>query len=218
VPERPKAVLFDLGEVVLRIKTDQLLASIRAASPRLDEATMLAELRNEGSRHHAYERGEISGQDFHAHLQSAYGMTWTYGEWLRHWNDYFLPNRPMDILLAKLRGQAPLWALSNTNPEHYRHVRREYRVFDAFEGIITSYEAGLRKPDPRIYQLALDRMGRQAHEVVFIDDLEANIAAARGLGLLAFHYTFNDLELKAYLKGLGFTIPEWESRPSSAAC
>jgi HAD superfamily hydrolase (TIGR01509 family) len=218
VAERPKAVLFDVGNVLLRLKTEAFIAALQEACPSLDKATMMAELRSPQSPHMAYERGEISGEAFHAHFRDIYGLPWDYGRWLSHWNDYFLPNRPMDILVAKLRPQAELWALSNTNAEHYSHFKRAYRLFDAFKEVIGSHQHGLRKPDARLYAIALGRMGLPPASVLFIDDLPANVEAAAALGMPAFQYSFNDLELKAFCVELGFEISPWESRPSPFSC
>ena len=53
----------------------------------------------------------------------------------------------------------------------------------AFDHIIVSADVGLIKPDPRIYQLSLERVGCQAHEAIFIDDRKINIDAAQALGI-----------------------------------
>lgn len=54
--------------------------------------------------------------------------------------------------------------------------------------IVDSSEVGLAKPDPQIYELLLDRLGRQGPEVAYFDDLEENIPPARALGIQAFLY------------------------------
>ena len=56
-------------------------------------------------------------------------------------------------------------------------------VDDMFDVIVDSSEVGMRKPDPRIYQLALDQLGVAADRSVFLDDAAGNIAAARALGM-----------------------------------
>lgn len=218
MPIKPEAILFDVGNVLLRLKTDEFLRAVEGACPALDRATMLAELRQEGSRHHAYEKGEITGEGFHAHMVSRFGMRWSYAEWLRQWNDYFLPNRPMEVFLAKLKSQARFWGLSNTNAEHYAYMRQNFRFFDAFEGVIGSHQVGLRKPDPRIYRAAAQKIGLPAGKILFIDDLQANVDAGLAEGMQAFRYAFNDLELKEFCKILGFVFAEWDSLPSSMAC
>lgn len=57
-------------------------------------------------------------------------------------------------------------------------------VDDLFEIVVDSCQVGMRKPDPRIFHMALDQLGNPApHETVFIDDFEGNIIAAEKLGM-----------------------------------
>ncbi|MDH4168482.1 MAG: HAD family phosphatase [Acidimicrobiia bacterium] len=56
-------------------------------------------------------------------------------------------------------------------------------VDELFDVVVDSSAAGIRKPDPAIYRLALDRLGIEAHQAVFVDDLPGNVAAARALGI-----------------------------------
>jgi HAD superfamily hydrolase (TIGR01509 family) len=57
---------------------------------------------------------------------------------------------------------------------------------DAFDLMIISSEAKLMKPDIGIFQLALDQSGVAADEAVFIDDMDANVEAARSMGMAGF--------------------------------
>jgi epoxide hydrolase-like predicted phosphatase len=54
--------------------------------------------------------------------------------------------------------------------------------------LIISAEVGLAKPDPRIYQLALEKLGVQAGDSIFLDDFKENVEAARAVGMLAIHF------------------------------
>ncbi len=62
--------------------------------------------------------------------------------------------------------------------------RRMVPVDELFEVVIDSSAVGIRKPDPRIFQLALDALAVPAHEAVFVDDHPGNIAAAEALGMV----------------------------------
>ncbi len=66
-------------------------------------------------------------------------------------------------------------------------VKREYD--DAFDAMIISAEVGVAKPDPRIYQLALEKLGVAASESVFLDDFLENVAGDRAVGMQAIHFT-----------------------------
>jgi len=123
----------------------------------------------------------------------------------------------MEALVARLRGQARFWALSNTNAQHLEHLRLNFRVFDTFEGITASHELGAAKPEPALYQAAIAGLGLAPQEILYLDDIPAYIEAGRGQGLQAFHYTFNDDELRRRLLGLGFTLPPLDGA-SAMAC
>ena len=61
-------------------------------------------------------------------------------------------------------------------------------VDDIFEVIVDSAFVGMRKPDPEIYRLTLDRLGVAAERCVFVDDFEINCEAAAALGMTAVHF------------------------------
>ena len=66
----------------------------------------------------------------------------------------------------------------------------------------SSGEVGLAKPDPRIFSLLLERIGRPAEECVFIDDLAANIQVAAELGFKTILYVSPErlkMQLKRFL-------------------
>lgn len=62
------------------------------------------------------------------------------------------------------------------------------KIADAFDEIVVSAEVGIMKPDPRIYHLALQRLGIAPQEAVFVDDFRENVEAARAIGMHAVHF------------------------------
>lgn len=76
----------------------------------------------------------------------------------------------------------PLYALSNWPAEKFRQVRHKFPFFEWFDDLLISGEVGLAKPDPRIFTLLLERIGRPARECIYIDDSAANVAVAQSLG------------------------------------
>ena len=93
-------------------------------------------------------------------------------------------------ILATLRERGtPLYALTNWSAETYPYVEHRYDFMTWFKGIVVSGREGMKKPDPRIFHLLLDRYNLDATETVFIDDSAANIAAAQEVGLHALLFT-----------------------------
>jgi 2-haloacid dehalogenase len=86
-------------------------------------------------------------------------------------------------LLADLKAHGyPLFALSNWSAETFHYARDRFAFLGWFDGIVISGEARVMKPDPKIFEVLLGRAGRRADQCLFIDDSEANVAAAQRLG------------------------------------
>jgi 2-haloacid dehalogenase len=93
-------------------------------------------------------------------------------------------------ILAELnaRGQ-PLYALSNWSAETFPHARERFDFLGWFRGTVISGEEGVRKPGSAIFHLLFQRYSIDPAEAVFIDDAQANVTAARSIGLEALRFT-----------------------------
>jgi 2-haloacid dehalogenase len=92
-------------------------------------------------------------------------------------------------LMRRLRGAGrPVYALSNFAAVKFAIARRMYDFLNEFDDAVISGHVGAVKPDPRIYQILFERVGRRPHELVFVDDSLRNVEAARALGMPAIHF------------------------------
>jgi epoxide hydrolase-like predicted phosphatase len=78
--------------------------------------------------------------------------------------------------------------LSNAWDDLRQTLHERWNIDGLFDELIISAEVKMVKPDPRIFHLALERLGVRPAEAVFIDDIEENIEAARREGLCAIQY------------------------------
>lgn len=78
--------------------------------------------------------------------------------------------------------------LSNAPDDARRLLTEDYPIIDYFDGVIISAEVGVMKPDPKIYQLAAASVGVTVEEALFVDDVMANVAGARAVGMAALHF------------------------------
>lgn len=86
-------------------------------------------------------------------------------------------------ILDELKGAGYyLCALSNWSAETIPLVQDKYPFFNKFEQMVISGRVKVKKPDPKIYQILLERIGRPAEQCLFIDDSPKNTAAAAQLG------------------------------------
>ncbi len=91
-------------------------------------------------------------------------------------------------LIRRLRGRYKLAVLSNS-PLGLAQWLAEWGILDLFDIVVCSGDEGVVKPDPAIFELALERLGVAPQEAVFIDDYAGHVEAARSLGLHAIHFT-----------------------------
>jgi 2-haloacid dehalogenase len=106
-------------------------------------------------------------------------------------------------ILAELRDRGtPLYGLTNFSAETYPPTYERFEFLRWFRGILVSGEVGVIKPDPRIFELLIERFRIEPQRAVYIDDVEANIAAARRFGIHAIQFT-NPVALRAELATLG---------------
>ena len=96
-------------------------------------------------------------------------------------------------LLDELRAAAvPCYALTNFSAELFPRARQRYPFLHAFNGVVVSGREGVIKPDPAIYRRLLARYSLDPARTFFVDDVQANIDAARRLGLVAHRFTGPD--------------------------
>lgn len=106
-------------------------------------------------------------------------------------------------ILEELRRRGlRLYALTNFSRETWPLAKARFECLSWFEDVIVSGEHGIVKPDPRIFELAIERCRLDPARTAFIDDVAANVEAARACGLRAIQFTEPE-KLRADLTACG---------------
>lgn len=139
------------------------------------------------------ERGEVSEDEFLSLLAGGLAPLLDHEPHLHRFRELFIgalePNPPMIALLRELKaGGLRMAMLTNNVREWEPQWRPMLPVDEIFETVVDSAFVGYRKPEARIYEIALERLGLDAAECAFVDDLLPNIEAARELGFTAVHF------------------------------
>lgn len=115
------------------------------------------------------------------------------------------PNQAMIDYMRGLRERGYRLAICTNNVREWERTwRAMLPVDEIFDLVVDSAFVGVRKPDPRIYTLTLERLGVPAEQALFIDDIDINCDAARALGMLAIHFRDTEQaqsEIEAALRG-----------------
>lgn len=92
-------------------------------------------------------------------------------------------------LLYRLKARGyPLFCLSNMHIASIEHLEREHKFFEVFTGKVISCRLNFCKPEPQIYEHALNTYALSAAQTVFIDDVDVNIDAAAKTGMRTIQF------------------------------
>ncbi|MBI1759086.1 MAG: HAD family phosphatase [Actinobacteria bacterium] len=182
------ALILDFGGVL----TTDLWASIRACAHRegLPDEALLDLLHHDHEIRRlfvALERGDVSQTAFEARLAAAAGIS--PDGLLARMCATLEPDEAMLAAVATLRdGGVRIGVLSNSWGSGYFDPYDGYRLEDRADVVVISDRVRLRKPEPAIFALVLRRLGVEAKATVFVDDVAANLPAARALGMGVIHH------------------------------
>jgi putative hydrolase of the HAD superfamily len=94
------------------------------------------------------------------------------------------PNERMIGYMRELRGRGLKMAICTNNVREWEQLwRAKLPVDEIFDVVVDSAFVGTRKPEPRIYEITLERLDVPPHSSLFVDDIELNCNAARDLGI-----------------------------------
>ncbi|TCJ31678.1 HAD family hydrolase [Parafrankia sp. BMG5.11] len=179
------------------VPTSELVAAIRRVAASFG-ATMIEPL----------ELGVLSQHEWGLRVTAELAPAWTPRIDLTRFGDHWYAGRTVNTALFELLDRVRasgvrVGMLTNSVREWEPHRRALAPDVDPFEVTVNSFEVGLRKPDPAIFELAESRFGTPPRACLLIDDLAVNCAAARARGWRAIEHA----ELEDTLAQLRAAIP-----------
>ena len=188
--ERIKNIAFDFGGVIFDLSWENAVETFKKIG--LADAAQRLDRYHQRGFFEDLECGRITPDDFRRQLEPLCHRTLTYDEVLSAWLGYI--GNPVDerklAYLDDVRSRGyRTFLLSNTNPyvqawaESAQFCQSGHPLSSYLEKCYCSYEVGIMKPDPAIFQYMLDDAGILPAETLFLDDSPANIAVAADLGL-----------------------------------
>jgi len=181
------ALAFDLGNVL--VKVDHLrfcrrLGELAGWPPQEVYAAVFKTGLEPG-----YDTGRLSTAEFHRRVQDYFRLDLPFSRFRELWTEIFDPLNDMEEVAAHLARRFPLYLLSNTNELHFHYIEERLpSLLRHFRSFILSYRVGSRKPEPLIFQVLIREAGRPPAQILFIDDKEEFVAAARSHGLTAWAF------------------------------
>jgi epoxide hydrolase-like predicted phosphatase len=181
-----KAIIWDIGGVLIRTEDP---------TPRAELATelgvtreYLVELVFGGEQGTRAQKGEISQKEIWDYARNELKLA---PEEHPDLIERFFGGDVLDTKLIKfirsLKPRYKIGIISNAWSELPK-VLEEWEIRDGFDVIVGSGDEGVMKPDPLIYQIALERLDVKPQEAIFVDDFVENIQGAQALGINAIHF------------------------------
>ena len=197
-------VLFDLGGVLIDWNPNHLFAEI--IPDETERRLFLTEICSP-AWNHEMDAGRSVPESVAALAAEHPDHADLIGIWWDRWPEMLGGSITGTVDLANEMSEAgiPLYALTNWAAETWPHaVARFDFLTTLFDGIVVSGHEGIAKPDPAIFELVIDRFGLDPHATLFIDDVEANIAAADRAGFVTHRFTSAG-HLRGSLDAMGLT-------------
>lgn len=194
-PRAPAAVVFDLGGVVLHWQPRQLLAELvpgATGDAELVESAFEAVFQGfrAGSDWAEFDRGSLDSEGIVARIVRRSGMD---AALVRRIVDavpgHLVPQAATVALIERLHAAGrPLYFLSNMPKPYAEHLEANLGFLRCFRGGLFSAALRMVKPEAAIFRHAEASFGHEPGDLLFIDDHEANVEAARSLGWQALHF------------------------------
>jgi putative hydrolase of the HAD superfamily len=209
-----KAIVSDFGGVL----TTPLMQSFLAVQDEIGISVeqfgqAMKTIHDRDGSHPLFEMevGAITEEQFLAKLSEAIEPELGHKPELHRFREIYFealdPNEPMIALMRELKARPLRMALLTNNVKEWEPLwRTMLPVDEIFEFVVDSAFVGHRKPDREIYDIVLERLGDglEPENLLFIDDIEHNVTAARDYGWSAVHYREPDqaiAEIRAAVDG-----------------
>jgi len=180
-----KAVLFDLGGVLIKVHFDLAMERLRSESgfsrQELENRIFSSGLKEQ------HDRGLLSSYEFYERIIPKEKISFSLFQAI--WSEIFIEDREMIDYLTSLAGSYPLYLASNTDPIHYHFFCKNYAWFSLFRGFGLSFRLRELKPSPGFYRKICREFNLDFKKALFVDDTPENVEAAHHVGLRSHLFT-----------------------------
>jgi putative hydrolase of the HAD superfamily len=211
-----RAALFDFGGVILSSPFEAFAAFERERGLPVDFLRTVNATNPDTNAWAALERSEVTLEEFghrFALESKALGHEVDGGDVLALLRGRLRPRMVEAVRRCSERLVTGLltnnFVLAADPTDGHEHVDREdemAEVLSLFDAVIESSKVGVRKPDPRFYELACERLGIEPREAVFLDDLGVNLKPAKAMGMTTIKVVDPDEALAELEAVIGFSL------------
>lgn len=198
-----KVILFDLGGVLFTNGTKKFIGYLHTKYGT--DKDLLKNIVDKGEIPDAYREGKIGRDEFWKAVQEKLQLPESTESLEKEWiYGYELIEETKNII-QELTKSYKVYFLSDNVKERVDAINKKFNFLMWFEGGVFSHEVGIRKPNPKIYQFALEKAGVKPQETVFIDDKESALLPAKDMGITTLLFE-SPTQLRNDLKKIGLNL------------
>ena len=186
-----KCIIIDLGDVVIDLDFSRFFNDVITPSPlNKPQTPIMLEFFRQSDIYH---QGKITDEEFYkqsCELLGACALDQT--QFFDSFNSIIdkLNLDVVDLLknIKNLNGFKFI-CMSNINSSHWNYLKKQkWDIWEIFDEFILSHEIHITKPDPKVFELAIQKAGCKPQEILFIDDGLNNVRSARDMGINSIRY------------------------------
>lgn len=137
-----------------------------------------------------FETGSVTPEELLANFNKTFSVDVTESDFRQAFSNIFTSRPEMEQLMARVKAQgAGLVLLSNTNEWHFEQCRKQFAFLSLFDHFVLSYEVGVMKPNPGIWDAVFNRIECQAASCCYVDDVPSYVDAATTCGIKSLLFT-----------------------------
>lgn len=187
-----KAVIFDMGGVLLMNRIEEILQQIAE-----DLGIDAAEFREyQLGYHDRMIKGQLSVKEFSVMMGKKYGLDIDADAimdvWKRSYQKVMAVNIGLVEIVLKLKEKGYKTGLISNVPDLHANINKDRKLFEVFDVCLLSCEVGMIKPERPIFELAASKLGLKPEECVFIDDREKYLSLPKEMGFSVIQFKDNE--------------------------
>ena len=175
-------IVFDLGNTLIRFDHRIAARKLTRRFKRLD-AQKIYDAFFDSEITRDFEKGLITPREFHKRAMKLLGFKLPYHEFVELWNNIFWEDTHSCDIARKLKKDYRVFLLSNVNRLHFEFITKKFPIIKIFDEVVASFAIGSMKPEKKIYDHVVSKARCDRSKILYIDDRQDLITAARRLGI-----------------------------------
>jgi FMN phosphatase YigB (HAD superfamily) len=179
-PKHLDRLILDFGNIIATFDHEKALQALadRAQVAGITGAQSVRQVAGECGWPNELESGSISPRLFFERMREALMLELSFSAFAEIWGDIFIESPGIEGLLERIKPRVKMVVCSNTDPIHWTTIEQlpvMRRFFSDPRRLVRSYDAGVRsrKPDRKIFEVALERIGSFPRHTLLVDDMDA---------------------------------------------